>query len=80
MEYALYIVVILLFVAFFKKPIKRISAHTNDVITVNIQEDKVELYERAKIAKDTLIERCGENYQTVEEIYNETTKRTPKKS
>lgn len=80
MEYALYIIVLLILVAFFKKPIKRISAHTTDIITVNIQEDKVELYERAKIAKDTLIERCGENYQTIEEIYNETTKRTPKKN
>ena len=80
MEYALYIIALLVFVAFFKKPIKKISAHTNDIVTVNIEEDKVELYERAKIAKDTLIERCGENYQTIEEIYNEMTKRTPKKN
>jgi len=80
MEYALYIVALLVFVVFFKKPIKKISAHTNDIVTVNIEEDKVELYERAKIAKDTLIERCGPNYQTIEEIYNEMTKRTPKKN
>ena len=80
MEYALYIIILLILVVFFKKSIKRVSAHTADIITVNIQEDKIELYERAKIAKDTLIERCGENYQTVEEIYNEITKRTPKKN
>lgn len=78
MEMLAIIVLSLVALAFFKRPVKRIAKHTDKILAVNMLEDDVDLTTRANQAKQDLIERNGEDFQTVDEVWDFFNKRTRK--
>ena len=70
MELIVALVVFLVFVMFFKRSIRRVAKHVDTIVTVNIDESQTELIERGEDAYNELIETCGENFRTPEEIYD----------
>lgn len=63
-------VVAVLFVSiFFKSSIRKVSKHVESIVTTNIAESQVELTERAMEAYQDLIDECGEDFKTPEEIW-----------
>lgn len=53
----------------FKSSIKKVNKAIEDNITVEIMEGNSELYSRAQQAYNDLIDTCGANYHTPEELY-----------
>ena len=78
MEMLAIIILSLVALAFFKRPVKRIAKHTDKILAVNMLEDDVDLTTRANDAWDELIARNGENFQTVDEVWDKFNKRTRK--
>ena len=78
MEMLAIIILSLVVLAFFKRPVKRIAKHTDKILAVNMLEDDVDLTTRANQAKQDLIERNGEDFQTVDEVWDFFNKRTRK--
>ena len=70
MELVIALVVFVVFVMFFKRSIRRVARHVDSIVTVNIDESQTELVERAQDAYNELIETCGEDFKTPEEIYD----------
>lgn len=70
MEMIVALVIFVVFVMFFKRSIRRVARHVDTIVTVNIDESQTELVERAEDAYNELIETCGENFRTPEEIYD----------
>ena len=70
MEMIVALVIFVVFVMFFKRSIRRIARHVDTIVTVNIDESQTELVDRAEDAYNELIETCGENFRTPEEIYD----------
>lgn len=58
------------FLFFFKGMIKRSGKYAEDVVTTNIAEAQTDLVKRSEAAYNRLIEECGENFMTPDEIYN----------
>ena len=58
------------FLFFFKGMIKRSGKYAEDVVTVNIAEAQTDLVKRSEAAYDRLIEECGEDFMTPQEVYN----------
>ena len=67
---ALIVVGAIIFLNVFRKSMKQTSKYVEDVVSVNIAEAQVELIERAMEAKSELIEVCGENFESVDEVLN----------
>lgn len=80
MEMLAIVILSLVALAFFKRPVKRIAKHTDKILAVNMLEDDVDLTTRANQAKQDLIERNGEDFQTVDEVWDFFNKRTRKKN
>ena len=60
---------IFLFISFFKKSIRKVARYADDIVTTNISEGQAELIERSQEAYQEIIDSCGENYLTPEEMY-----------
>ena len=58
------------FLFFFKGMIKRSGRYAEDVVTVNIAEAQTDLVKRSEAAYSQLIEECGEDFMTPQEVYN----------
>lgn len=72
------VILALVALAFFKRPVKRIAKHADKILAVNMLEDDVELTTRAHDALDELIARNGEDFMTVDEIWDKFNKRNRK--
>ena len=57
-------------IIFYKGAIKKTGQYTEDVVTVNITEAQTDLVKRSEAAYDRLIEECGEDFMTPQEVYN----------
>lgn len=74
------LVLVLAFMSFFKKSIRKVARYTEDIVTTNISEGQAELIERSQEAYQEIIDSCGEDYLTPSEMYNRIhhiRKRTP---
>ena len=58
------------FLFFFKGMIKRSGKYAEDVVTVNIAEAQTDLVKRSEAAYSRLIEECGEDFMTPQEMYD----------
>ena len=58
------------FIIFFKGMLKRSGKYAEDVVTTNIAESQVDLIKRSEAAYSRLIEECGEDFMTPQEVYN----------
>ena len=58
------------FLFFFKGMIKRSGRYAEDVVTANITEAQTDLVKRSEAAYNRLIEECGEDFMTPQEVYN----------
>ena len=57
-------------IIFYKGAIKKTGQYTEDVVTVNIAEAQTNLVKRSEAAYNRLIEECGEDFMTPQEVYN----------
>lgn len=55
---------------FYKGAIKKTAQYTEDIVTTNIAESNPELIKRANKAYEKLIEECGEDYMTPQQVYD----------
>ena len=62
------VILALVALAFFKRPVKRVAKHADKILAVNMLEDDVDLTTRANQAKQDLIERNGEDFETVDDF------------
>ena len=58
------------FLFFFKGMIKRSGRYAEDVVTANIAEAQTDLVKRSEAAYNRLIEECGEDFMTPQEMYD----------
>ena len=58
------------FIIFFKGMLKRSGKYAEDVVTTNIAESQVDLIKRSEAAYNRLIEECGEDFMTAQEVYD----------
>ena len=58
------------FLFFFKGMLKRSGKYAEDVVTTNIAESQVDLIKRSEAAYSRLIEECGEDFMTAQEVYD----------
>ena len=58
------------FIIFFKGMLKRSGKYAEDVVTTNIAESQVDLIKRSEAAYSRLIEECGEDFMTAQEVYD----------
>jgi len=70
---AILVLIIVLYV--FRRPVKRMTRHADTYVATWVDEDSVELTERSMKAYERLIETCGEDYMTPREIYDKIHKR-----
>lgn len=70
MEIIAIIIAGLVFVAFFKQSIRKIAKYTDQIVVTNIAEGQQELIERSMDAYNEVIETCGPDFKTPDEIYN----------
>ena len=80
MELNIATVILLIFgslflISFFKKSIRKIASHAEDIVITNINESKKELVERSQEAYNDLVESCGEDFKTPQEIFDILTKK-----
>ena len=66
------------FLMFFKGMIKKAGAYSENVITTNISESQTELIKRSEAAYAQLIEECGEDFMTPQEVYDKMMKKSKK--
>lgn len=59
---------------FFKPMFKKMGMHGDDIVTTRINEQNHKLIKRSQIAFEKLIEECGEDFETPQEIYNKVRK------
>ena len=64
------LVAVVAMIIFYKGAIKKTGQYTEDVVTVNIAEAQTDLVKRSEVAYDRLIEECGEDFMTPQEVYN----------
>ena len=57
-------------IIFYKGAIKKTGQYTEDVVTVNIAEAQTDLVKRSEAAYNRLIEECGEDFMTAQEVYD----------
>ena len=57
-------------IIFYKGAIKKTGQYTEDIVTVNIAEAQTNLVKRSEAAYYRLIEECGEDFMTPQEVYN----------
>ena len=64
------LVAVIATIIFYRGAIKKTGQYTEDVVTVNIAEAQTDLVKRSEAAYSRLIEECGEDFMTPDEIYN----------
>ena len=69
------ILVLIIILYVFRRPVKRMTRHVDTYAATWTAEDSIELTERAMNAYEKLIETCGENYMTPREVYDKVHKR-----
>ena len=57
-------------IIFYKGAIKKTGQYTEDIVTVNIAEAQTDLVKRSEAAYSRLIEECGEDFMTPQEMYD----------
>ena len=57
-------------IIFYKGTIKKTGQYTEDIVTTNIAEARTDLVKRSEAAYARLIEECGENFMTPQEVYD----------
>ena len=57
-------------IIFYKGTIKKTGQYTEDIVTVNIAEAQTDLVKRSEAAYSRLIEECGEDFMTPQEMYD----------
>ncbi len=57
-------------IIFYKGSIKKTGQYAEDVVTVNIAEAQTDLVKRSEAAYNRLIEECGEDFMTPQEMYD----------
>ena len=70
MESLIGLILLVAIIIFYKGAIKKTGQYTEDVVTVNIAEAQTNLVKRSEAAYDRLIEECGEDFMTPQEVYN----------
>ena len=78
MELSIVVAIIAAFIVF-RPSLKKINKAIENEITVEIAEGNAELYQRAQEAYEELIETCGEDFKTPEQIYRLMERRKSKK-
>ena len=78
MEFGIVVAIIVGFIVF-RPSLKKINKAIENEITVEIAEGNAELYQRAQEAYEELIETCGEDFKTPEQIYRLMERRKSKK-
>lgn len=68
------IICVITSIIFFKSMLKKVGTHGDDIVTTIINEQNHKLIKRSQIAFEKLIEECGEDYETPQEIYNKVRK------
>ena len=74
-EYTVALIVILVMYFSFRKMLKRLGKHAEDVIQGEIIESRVDLISDANDAYNRLIDECGEDFKSLREIDALMTKR-----
>lgn len=72
------VIAVVALIIFYKGAIKKTGQYVDDVVTVNINESQVDLIKRSQTAYERLVEECGEDYMTAQQIYDKMM-RTPKR-
>ena len=57
-------------IIYLKPSLRILGSHAKDIVVTNVNEDKKELIQRSEDAYKEIIETCGEDFKTPEEIYN----------
>ena len=70
------VIAVIAMIIFYKGAIKKTGQYTEDVVTVNIAEAQTDLVKRSEAAYDRLIEECGEDFMTPQEVYDKMMKKT----
>ena len=70
MEYIAIVIAGLVFVSFFKTSIRKSAKYVDQVVTTNIAEGQQELIERSMDAYQDVIDTCGQDFKTPDEVYN----------
>lgn len=70
MEYIAIIIAGLVFVSFFKTSIRKSAKYVDQVVTTNISEGQQELIERSMDAYQDVLDTCGSDFKTPDEVYN----------
>ena len=70
MESFIGLILLVVTIATIMGAIKKTGQYTEDVVTVNIAEAQTNLVKRSEAAYDRLIEECGEDFMTPQEVYN----------
>lgn len=72
----LILVLVLLYV--FKKPVKTITNYVNDNLNTEVNEGQVDLIQRSMAAYQEVLDTCGEDFKTPREIHDLLHKREKK--
>ena len=64
-------------IIFYKGAIKKTGRYAEDVVTVNIAENQVDLVKRSEAAYNRLIAECGEDFITPQEMYDKMMRKKP---
>ena len=78
MEALITFIVAVAFLIYFKGMIKKTGKYTEDVVTTNIAENKIDLIRRSQEAYARLEAEFGDDYITPDEFYNKLEKRKKK--
>lgn len=68
MESVVIIVAMIIGVMFFKSTLRKGSQYLDQVIDTNINEEQADLIERSMAAYDEVIDRCGPDFKTPDEV------------
>lgn len=68
MEAIIVIVGMILCAIFFKSSIKKGNQYLSEVIDANIAEEQADLIERSMNAYEEVLDRCGPDFKTPEEV------------
>lgn len=64
----LILILVLLYV--FKKPVKTVTGYVDSNLRTEVNEGEVELIQRSMDAYQQVIDTCGEDFKTPQEVYN----------
>ena len=78
MEALITFIITVAFLIYFKGMIKKTGKYTEDVVTTNIAENKIDLIRRSQEAYARLEDEFGDDYITPDEFYNKLEKRKKK--